>query len=130
MKLSAILLIITMSAPVFGQATSKKMRMHKNVNAMKREIAKQIPVGSSIKEAQRIMEANGFGCAIKEQAKFTVSDGNKPDVEYANLDFLYCKKEKPVWYALLHTGMWEVAFISKEDRVTNILASFWWNCEL
>lgn len=130
MKKLVVLIIITMASFAFGQATATKMHMHKHVNAMKREIAKQIPIGSSIKDAQRIMEANEFGCAQKEHAQFIVTDGNQPEVEYNALDFLYCKKEKPVWYELLHSHVWEVAIVSKDGVVTDILVSFWRNCEL
>src|SRR5438128_277975 len=118
-----IILILIMTSLTFGQVQPKKIKMHKNPNAMKREIAKQIPIGSSIEDAQRIMEANGFWCVWKRGGSFTEGTEEKPSVEHSDIDFLYCRKVKTLLTdlpkSLIYMRLWEVAFVQKDGLVSD-----------
>jgi hypothetical protein len=137
MKISTIVLIVfTMSSMGLGQAKQKKIKMHKNPKAMKQEIAKLIAIGSSIAEAQRIMEANKFGCELRKGGGITTGTEDKPDREYKNIDFLYCGTIRHALAGFLDPRrltcmrMWNLAIVEKDGVVSDILVYVGWYCEL
>ena len=137
MKISTIVLVVfTMSSMGFGQAKQKKIKMHKNPEAIKQEIAKLIPIGSSIAEAERIMEANKFGCELTKGGSFTTGTEDKPDREYQNIDFLSCGRIRYALAGFLDPRrltcmrMWAIAIVQKDGVVSDILVYVGWYCEL
>ncbi len=120
-----ILLITLMASLTFGQTQPEKIKMLHSANAMKQELEKRIPVGSSITDAQRLLQANGFRCTIKQQQSFIelnddeLSD-NKSVVEHGNIDFLFCDKRDDL---LTNTRFWQAAVVHKNGVVSELLSS-------
>jgi hypothetical protein len=118
MKVSAFLILLVISPALFSLPVQKQLKMHKNPNAMKQEIAKQIPIGSSIKDAQRVMEANGFKCELMERSAYTEKQDDESVELHENVDFLWCDKETRAW--LLCLRRWQVAIVHKDGIVSYI----------
>lgn len=97
------------------------MKMHKNEKAMKQEIAKQIPIGSTIEDARRIMEANGFKCEMRERESLADKDQDGRIVTHRYLDFLSCGKEKPTWW--LTERRWQVLLVHEGGIVSEIVVA-------
>jgi hypothetical protein len=136
MKKSVILIILVMTLLTSVQAREKKLKLRKTAKAMKQEIAKQVAIGSSIKDAQRILEAGGFDCSLYERGKFKEDNGSEYEIEHTNVDFLYCGKDKFLWTlrrpweALFYTRRWEVEIVHKDGLVSEIFVSIWRYSEL
>jgi hypothetical protein len=137
MKISVILVIILIAASLtFGQAQQNKIKLHTKEKATRQEIAKQIPIGSSIEDARRIMETNGFSCVLSQP--FPSPNEIRPVVQENKIEdsFLYCRKDKFLWTlrrpweSLVYTRLWEVAIVHKNNVVSDIFVSIWRNCEL
>jgi hypothetical protein len=136
MKLSLLLTILIITSPAFGQAKQEKIKLHTKAEATKQEIAKQIPTGSSIIEAKRILETNGFYCHLSERrgplSEFR-SVIRKNNIEG---EFLYCRKEKFLWTlrrpweALIYKRLWEVAVVHKKGVVSDVFVSIWRHTDL
>ncbi len=90
MKKTAILIVFIAVTLTFGQSPTQKIKIHKNAAAMKQELEKQIPIGSSLNAAQQLLQANGFTCSMKQQKSFIELTEDKNVLEHANLDFLQC----------------------------------------
>jgi len=103
-----------------GQAQPKKMKMRNNAKAMRQEVHKHIPLGSSVSDGQRILAANGFNCTLKQKGSFVEINEDKAVVEHKNLDFLSCDKTESVFVS---TRLWQVAIVHKNGVVTEILDS-------
>jgi hypothetical protein len=121
-----LLLFLFFVAPLLTAEAEGRMKMHKNQESMKKEVAKHIPIGSNIKEAQRIMEANGFTCIIMENESFADMGEYGPVKTYRNQDFLWCDKVKSV--LLLCERRWQVILIRKDDKVADIFVSIGLTC--
>ncbi|MFY9571093.1 MAG: hypothetical protein WAV20_06840 [Blastocatellia bacterium] len=126
-KRGLVLLALLFAASVLMcQAEEKKMKMHKNVKVMKQEIENQIPIGSSIKDAKRIMEANAFKCKLEERGSFAeMGDDERFVRRHDNADFLYCDKEKR---GFICSRRWQVAIVHKDTVVSGIFVSISQNC--
>ena len=121
-----LLAFVFAASVLMCQAGEKKMTMHKNAKAMKQEIAKQIPIGSNIKDAKRIMEANGFKCKLEEQGSFAEMGKDERFVRrHDNVDFLYCDKEKG---GFICSRRWQIAIVHKDDIVSDIFVSISQTC--
>ena len=120
MKKTITLIVLLVSSLTVGQAQPKKLKMHKDAEAMKQEIAKQIPIGSRITDAQTNLAANGFKCALKEQKSFLETKEDKSIAEHNNLNFLFCEKSES---GLSGTHLWQVAVVYQQGIVSDILNS-------
>ncbi len=137
MKISAVaLIVVAMTSISFGQSGQIKVKMHKNPEAMKKGIAKLIPIGTDILVVQRIMEANEFAFHPIKDSSFIMGTEGKPGREFKNIDFLSCKRKK---YALagfvdprllFHMREWDIAFVQKGCVVSDILVYVGWFCDL
>ena len=118
----AISIILIITSLAFCQDQQDKMKLYKNPKDMKQEIIKYIPIGSSIKDAQRIMEANGFKCELKH-GSFTVVNAGEPGpgVVYHNMDYLYCDKE--VNSEIFSLRRWQISIVHKDGVVSDVFMS-------
>lgn len=120
MRKSVISILLVVTSTAFGQSDQTKLKMHNNAKAMRQEIEMRIPTGSSIQDAKRTMEANGFTCARKEQNSFVEMNDDKSVVEHNNIDFLFCDKSQTFF---IDTRLWQVALVHKNGVVSDIFES-------
>jgi hypothetical protein len=84
-----------------------------NPELMKKQILHQIPIGSSVSEAQKKMEGYGFEC---------VRDNNVP-ISYSPAvykDTLYC--DKSIGFLLIGK-QWKAIFIYENELVKDVITS-------
>jgi hypothetical protein len=120
-KRGTLLLTIFFAFSLIICQAEQKIKMRKKQQAMKQEVAKYIPIGSSIEDAQRILEANGFKCMLREQRSFAEMNYGELVERQENMDFLWCDKEKGSW--LFCDRRWQVAIVHKNGIVSDIFVS-------
>jgi hypothetical protein len=103
------------------------IRMHDDAKSMKEEVLKKVPIGSSIPDAKRIIEENGFSCEMYKNGSFTEMQENDPEgkrnIYHDNADFLFCGKEgKPFQYVFRE---WRVIMVHKNEVVSDIFVNTW-----
>jgi hypothetical protein len=104
-----------------------KIQMHDDAKSMKEEVMKKVPIGSSIPDAKRIMEENGFSCEMYKNGSFTERQENDPEgkrnIYHENADFLlFAKEGKPFQYVFRE---WRVIIVHKDDVVSDIFVNTW-----
>jgi hypothetical protein len=120
MKKSAILIVFIAGTLTFGQSPTQTIKMHKSAAAMKQELEKRIPLGSSLNAAQQLLQANGFTCSLKQQKSFIELTEDKSVIEHSNLDFLQCDKRDSL---LTNTRFWQVAGVHQNGVISNLLTT-------
>lgn len=102
-----------------------------------------IPDGTTIAEAQRLMERQGFRCRLVSNGSFvsmqdweelwlgegsdkrtTESLMNGPKGR-TGLDFLLCERDEGFWAWESHT--WRLALVHREGKVVEVLADPGWS---
>ncbi|MDY6785129.1 MAG: hypothetical protein SW833_21730 [Cyanobacteriota bacterium] len=92
---------------------------------MEQEIQRFIPLGSSVAEAQKIMEDNSFKCDYVEDGTFSRvrynsnAPGGTTRTIYRNVDFLYCDVSK----GFIVSRRWQAALVYEDSQVTFISVS-------
>ena len=116
----------------FGQGKQKKIHLKSNPELMRQELLKLIPIGHDIQEAKRLMEANKFYCEMVKDRNFTTGTEDKPNKEHNNLNFLSCERKRNTLNPkrLLYLHWWRVAFVQKEDVITDTLVYVGWFSDL
>lgn len=84
------------------------MRMLVDERAMKAEVLAKVPLGTSIENAQRLMEENGFECS-------------RGTDETTGEEFLYC--DKSVSSSLFAGHRWQIKFWLDAVSVRNVTVS-------
>ena len=120
MKKPAMLIPLLLASLTLGQTRPAKIKMHHTAKDMRRELEKQIPIGSSITGAQQILQANGFRCTLKQQQSFVEMTDNKSILEHSNIDFLLCDKSD---HLLVNTRFWQVAVLHQGGVVVDLLST-------
>src|SRR5262245_45467332 len=111
-----MLLLVSCSA---CRSDENKIKMYKNPEDMKQEILKHIPIGSSIKDAQRVMEANGFKCEMSYGSFVEMYEGERfPRAKHDNTPHLYCDKE--VNSEIFSLRRWQIAIVHKDGVVSDV----------
>jgi hypothetical protein len=72
----------------------------------------QVPVGTSVDDAQRFMEAEGFKCSRTQNGAFGDRHG---------IDYLYC--DRMDGGNSLVSRRWQVAIVHRDGMVIEVLAS-------
>lgn len=116
-----VILIFLLTFALICQAEERKIRLVKSAKDTKQGILKKIPIGSSIEEAQNIMEANGFICKKKEGGAFSEQDNDGKATIHKGIDYLYCDKEMPE--SPYCVRRWQVAIVDSNGVVSDILVS-------
>src|SRR6266404_5423637 len=119
LKIPAVLVLAVLF--ITPHPETKKMKMHNNVNAMKEEVLKRIPIGSSIEYAKAVMKKNGFKCEMMWNDSFAGEDDKGNRVTREGMDFLYCDKEKMAFPLILRR--WQIAIIHKNGVVSEVSVS-------
>lgn len=120
---SIIFLLISINLLFAQSATGGiKIKFHDNPDVMEQEILKVIPLGTSITEAKKIMEKNGFICELVENGAFSDirHDSNTPgrirQKIYKNIDFLYCDISK----GFVVARRWQASLVYEDNQVKQI----------
>ena len=112
---TALILVV----PLFSaHAETKKVKLHNNVEAMKQEVLKRIPIGSSMEYTQEVMKKSGFKCQLMWNESFA-SDGAGKIPRKG--DLLYCDKEKSAF--LVFDRRWQIAIVHKNGVVSEMFVS-------
>jgi hypothetical protein len=71
----------------------------------------RVPIGTSVEEAQRFMELEGFACSRNTNESF---------LDRTGLDYIYCdRSEGRGWVS----RRWQVAIVHRDRKVVEVLAS-------
>ena len=100
-----------------------KLRMYADSQSMKKELLKEMPIGSLIHDAKKIMEENGFNCEMMENTAFSENrdgDPQKPIVHEGE-DFLFCNKRETVGVLVIRE--WDVIIVRKGDVVSDVFVN-------
>ena len=101
--------------------------MHDDAKSTKEEILKKVPIGSSIQDAKRIMEENGFKCKMYTNATFYEDQENDPEgkgeIVHENTDHLLCHKEGASFLYVYRE--WSVVIVHKNNVVSDIFVKTW-----
>src|SRR5436305_5123993 len=117
MKNFLLFTCLLMNSIAVAQTQPKKIEMHNSPKAMQQELEKKIPIGSSIIDAQQILQANGFACSMKNQQSFIEVNDKNAVVEHKNIDFLFCDKQDRL---LINARFWQVAVVHQNNLVSAI----------
>jgi hypothetical protein len=125
--LLVILSLLAIGSLILYQGQKGKIQMHDDAKSMKEEVMKKVPIGSSIPDAKRIIEENGFSCEMYKNGSFTEMQENDPEgkrnIYHDNADFLFCGKEgKPFQYVFRE---WRVIMVHKNEVVSDIFVNTW-----
>jgi hypothetical protein len=110
-------------SPLFSSVSQKniKIKLDNRIASLKQEIKKHIPTGTTIEDARRIMEANGFKCQLMERSFFAErEEDDHPLPVHSDIDFLYCDKEKG---GLFCDRRWQVAIVHEHGIVSDVFVS-------
>jgi hypothetical protein len=80
--------------------------------AMRKIILQAVPIGSSVDDAQRFMEQQGFTCNRKTNASYQNLKG---------IDFLSCGRSEGM---IVHHD-WSVVIIHRNAKLTDVLTNLW-----
>lgn len=97
-----------------------KIKMRDDPQAMKLEVLKKAPIGSSIQDARKVMEENGFTVTPHHNdafAEYQDGDPQKPIIHEGE-DFLMCYKARTPF--LFVTREWRIVIVHKGDVVSDI----------
>lgn len=91
------------------------------------EVAKIIPVGSTVAFAQATLEKKTFQCSMRFKATYPILDPENRARKYQSepADFLWCRSEKATGF--LVTTTWQVFVEIKNDAVTYVAADIYAN---
>jgi hypothetical protein len=103
-----------------GSQAKKPIPLYATQAEMKAEIAKRIPVDSSIESARKTMTENNFVCQVPQEHSFVEIDDNNSQTIHKNIDYLYCTKQVPGFPCAIK---WQVALVENEKLIQSVLVS-------
>ena len=103
-----------------GQTHSRQIPLHDHAGALRQELDKQIPIGSSLTDAREVLEANEFTCTMRRQESFLEMTDDQSVVDHNAIDFLFCEKRA---HSLFSTRSWQVAAVHHNGVVSDLLTS-------
>ena len=76
-------------------------------------------MGTSVSNAQSVMESKGFRCESVTNGEFKVlRDGITEEKTYRHIDYLYCTTSRK---RALGVTVWDIVFVHENGTVTNVL---------
>jgi hypothetical protein len=94
----------------------KKVRLHNDPEATKKEVLKRIPIGSSVEYAREVMSKSGFNCGMRQNELFAAGCEGPAT---RNGDFLYCDRVKFAFPFL--ERRWQILIFHVNGLVTDVL---------
>lgn len=69
----AVALTLSLLIPPIAPGKAKKMKLHNDSEAAKKEVLKRLPIGSSIEYARDVMKMSSFQCELMRDELFAPS---------------------------------------------------------
>ncbi len=91
----------------------------KRTTDMIEQVATLVPEGSTIEEAIRLMEAEGFKCKVERDSTFVAAQHwSKQEPKYEHLTFIQCNRQNTnAGFGMFR--VWSVAIVLDSDRTSN-----------
>jgi hypothetical protein len=124
-KTLLILSLIVLLSIIYSYK-SEKIRLSSNNRMVKREILKQISIGSPISDAQAIMQKNGFECSMRSDDSFIERNEVTIIAKYEGIDYLSCYKDGFAFP--ICEQRWQIALVQHNYAVTDILVAQGTSC--
>jgi hypothetical protein len=118
-KVALILFIFLIQMSCMKQV--ERINLSSDIRRTKEEIIKLIPVGSSIKSAQEVMQKNGFNCQMMLNRPFAEMDESGTNNIYRKIDFLYCDRQG---FGIVCRPRWQVAIVQNNAVVKDVFVSY------
>jgi len=120
--------LVVLTLALNGCCNSSTMRLSTNPLKAKRQVLKEVPIGTPLKIAEEEMRSLGFHCEIRKAGEFgdqITARGERGEYRrYQNIDYLACTKERVIT-GIYHRA-WVIALVyDKEQVVTNVLIQVW-----
>jgi hypothetical protein len=80
---------------------------------MTQTISKHIPAGTTLDQAQRWMEREGFRCSRKSNSEFAALEGRR--------DYLYCDRSEGEMASV--DRRWQVALVHRGGKIVDVSAT-------
>jgi hypothetical protein len=96
----------------------KDLALSSDNNRARQTILQEVPIGSSIDYASKVMHMYGIECSRTESDSFR---------EYRNIDFLYCSKQA-IQFPLVCDSVWQIAIVHTNGIVSDVLVSYGTAC--
>jgi len=96
-----------------------------NASEMRTLLSAKIPPGTSLEEAKKFMESEGFECEVMRDAEFyrKATRGN-PGKTFEHLDYLWCQRNN-VSQSVVSTQRWSIAILLDHDQVDDYVLNEW-----
>ena len=113
-----VTLALTLSLLVspIANGNTKKVKLHNDAVATRKEVLKRIPIGSSIEHAKDVMKKSSFECKMMWDELFA-SDCQGADSQKG--DFLYCDRTKFAFP--FFERRWQILIFHVNGLVTDVL---------
>jgi hypothetical protein len=109
-----ILPIATFVTFLFTTAQANELKLSDNSNENNRIVRNYIPVGTSVPDAIKKMEAAGLQCSVGRGQKATLNKGNVEVGQTGPTDFIYCNKQEKG----IIVRRWQVTLVlDKTDKI-------------
>jgi hypothetical protein len=112
----AVALTLSLLATPIAHGKAKKVKLHNDAEATKKEVLKRIPIGSSIEHARDVMKMSSFKCELMRDELFA-SDCEGTDSRKG--DFLYCDRVKFAFP--FFERRWQILIFHANGLVTDVL---------
>jgi hypothetical protein len=106
---AVFLMLLVVAAPGCAGARSATREIDKP-ERMVEAVISGVPIGTTVDEAQRFMEGEGFQCRREANTKF---------LDRGGLDYLYCNR----YEGGIVKRRWQVAVVHRGGKVVEVLAS-------
>lgn len=109
MRLVSILIIATSSAGCFhAQSVTYGIDDPQKMVAI---LSAEIPVGTSLVDAESYMQREGFHCSLHKNDRWGDRTG---------IDYIYCDRSKSASFPV--TRRWQIAILHDDEAITEIIA--------
>jgi hypothetical protein len=89
-----VLFIIATVIILFTTAQAAELKLSDNSTANNKTVRDYVPVGTSISDAIKKMEAAGLKCSVERGKKATLNKGNIEVGAVGPMDFIWCDKQE------------------------------------
>ncbi len=121
-----ILALLVIAAFAYSNYHFGKFAISDDIAKVREKALRYIPIGSSIDQAQQIMETDKFECEKVLRGDFIEQQYFHNQVEHKGMSFLHCSKR--LAWNIGCDGHWQIAFVDQDGKVADVLVSFIATC--